>query len=41
MHINEPDCAIKQAVRQGEIFEDRYVSYVNILESIEEGNGSR
>lgn len=37
MHINEPDCAIKQAVRQGEIFEDRYVSYVNILESIEEG----
>ena len=37
MHINEPDCAIKQAVRQGEIFEDRYVSYVHILESIEEG----
>ena len=37
MHINEPDCAIKEAVRQGEIYEDRYVSYVNILESIEEG----
>ncbi|HEX7844151.1 MAG TPA: ribosome small subunit-dependent GTPase A [Chitinophagaceae bacterium] len=36
MHINEPDCAIKQAVIDGEIHEDRYVSYVNILDSIEE-----
>lgn len=34
-HINEPDCAIKDAVRSGEIDEDRYVSYHNILESIE------
>ncbi|RYZ55087.1 MAG: ribosome small subunit-dependent GTPase A, partial [Chitinophagaceae bacterium] len=33
-HINEPDCAIKEAVREGEIDEDRYVSYVNILESL-------
>ncbi|MBB1285552.1 ribosome small subunit-dependent GTPase A [Flavisolibacter sp. BT320] len=33
-HINEPDCAIKQAVIDGEIDEDRYVSYVNILESL-------
>jgi ribosome biogenesis GTPase len=33
-HINEPDCAIKQAVADGEIHEDRYVSYVNILDSI-------
>lgn len=36
MHINEPDCAIKEAVRQGKVHEDRYVSYVNILETIEE-----
>lgn len=36
MHINEPGCAIKQAVIDGEIDEDRYVSYYNILESIEE-----
>jgi ribosome biogenesis GTPase len=34
LHINEPGCAIKQAVIEGEIDEDRYVSYVNILESI-------
>jgi ribosome biogenesis GTPase / thiamine phosphate phosphatase len=36
LHINEPGCAIKQAVIDGEIDEDRYVSYVNILESISE-----
>jgi ribosome biogenesis GTPase / thiamine phosphate phosphatase len=34
LHINEPGCAIKQAVVDGEISEDRYVSYYNILESI-------
>lgn len=36
LHINEPDCAIKEAVRNGEIHEDRYVSYYAILESIGE-----
>ena len=36
LHINEPGCAIKQAVIDGEIDEDRYVSYYNILESISE-----
>ncbi len=35
LHVNEPDCAIKDAVANGEINEDRYVSYVNILDSIE------
>jgi ribosome biogenesis GTPase / thiamine phosphate phosphatase len=34
LHINEPGCAVKQAVIDGEISEDRYVSYYNILESI-------
>lgn len=34
LHINEPGCAIKAAVINGEINEDRYVSYFNILESI-------
>jgi ribosome biogenesis GTPase len=34
LHVNEPGCAIKQAVADGEITEDRYVSYVNIMESI-------
>jgi len=36
LHINEPGCAIKQAVADGEITEDRYVSYYNILESLVE-----
>jgi len=36
LHINEPGCAIKEAVANGEINEDRYVSYYNILESIAE-----
>ena len=36
LHINEPDCAIKEAVKNGEIHEDRFVSYYGILESIEE-----
>lgn len=36
LHINEPGCAVKDAVANGEIHEDRYVSYFNILESINE-----
>lgn len=36
LHMNEPGCAIKEAVRNGEIHEDRYVSYAGILDSIEE-----
>ena len=36
LHINEPGCAVKQAVIDGEIDEDRYVSYYNIVESIPE-----
>lgn len=36
LHINEPGCAIKEAVVAGEIHDNRYASYVNILESIEE-----
>lgn len=36
MHINEPGCAIKEAVIQGSIHEERYVSYCTILDSIRE-----
>lgn len=36
MHIEEPGCAIKKALVEGEIYEDRYISYVNILDSINE-----
>lgn len=35
LHINEPDCAIKQAVLDKDIFEERYISYVNILDSLD------
>lgn len=36
LHINEPGCAVKQAVERGDIALERYVSYYNILESITE-----
>jgi ribosome biogenesis GTPase / thiamine phosphate phosphatase len=36
LHINEPGCAVKDAVAEGIIHVDRFVSYYNILESIEE-----
>jgi ribosome biogenesis GTPase len=35
LHVNEPGCAVKEAVNSGEIDEDRYVSYLGIMESIE------
>ena len=35
MHIEEPGCAIKKAVEEGAISPIRYVSYLNILSSIE------
>jgi ribosome biogenesis GTPase len=36
LHINEPGCAIKKALESEEINIDRYISYCNILDSIEE-----
>jgi ribosome biogenesis GTPase len=38
LHLNEPDCAVKSAVRDGAIDEKRYLSYVNLLESIDDRN---
>ncbi len=38
LHINEPDCAVKEAVRNGLIDEKRFLSYVNLLDSIDERN---
>lgn len=35
MHIDEPACAVKQAVEEGKIAAGRYVSYLNILGSIQ------
>lgn len=36
LHMEEPGCAVKEAVRNGEIHEDRYISYAGILGSLEE-----
>jgi ribosome small subunit-dependent GTPase A len=38
MHIEEPGCAVKAAVNEGNIAIDRYVSYRNILDSIKDKN---
>jgi len=38
LHLNEPDCAVKESVREGTIDERRYGSYVNLLESINDRN---
>ena len=35
LHTDEPGCAIKKALEEGRISEERYVSYYNILESID------
>jgi ribosome biogenesis GTPase len=35
-HINEPGCAVKLAVNEGTIHPERYISYLNILDSIVE-----
>ena len=34
-HRHEPGCAIKEAVENGEISEERYQNYLNIIDSIE------
>ena len=36
MHTNEQNCAIKNAVNDGSIAIDRYVSYMNILDTMED-----
>jgi len=38
LHLEEPGCMVKEAVREGKIAEDRYISYCSILNSIEENN---
>jgi len=36
VHMHEPGCAVKDAVQRGEVPKDRYLSYLRIVESIEE-----
>jgi ribosome biogenesis GTPase len=34
LHMNEPGCAVKKAVEEGEISEERYISYCTLLDSL-------
>ena len=36
IHVNEPGCAVKDAVIAGTIHSDRYVSYLGLLDSLED-----
>ncbi len=36
LHMNETDCAVKKAVEEGTIHLERYISYCNILDKMEE-----
>lgn len=36
MHINEPGCVVKKEVGVGKVSEDRYVSYLTILDTMED-----
>lgn len=36
MHLNEPKCAVLEALERGEVSEERYKNYIGILEDIEE-----
>jgi ribosome biogenesis GTPase len=38
LHLEEPGCRVKEAVADGRIAADRYISYCAILNSIEENN---
>lgn len=38
LHFNEPGCAVKEAVKNGIISEERYVNYAKIYETIEDKN---
>lgn len=38
MHLNEPGCAVKAAVENGDVNMERYLSYCNILDTIVERN---
>ena len=37
IHENEPNCAVKEAVENGEIPKERYESYIQLLNEIRQG----
>ena len=40
-HLNEPDCAVRAAVKSGQIHEKRYISYVSQLKELQEREKKR
>jgi ribosome biogenesis GTPase len=38
MHLNEPECAVKEAIEVGSISILRYQSYMSIVEDVMEQN---
>jgi ribosome biogenesis GTPase len=36
LHFNEPGCAVKAAVNEGKISEERFISYLTIMESMDD-----
>ena len=36
IHINEPECAVKDAIKEGKVHPQRYKNYVRMLEEIKE-----
>ena len=38
IHLNEPKCAVKNALVNGDVFESRYDSYLSVLSSEEMNN---
>ncbi len=38
LHFNEPGCAVKEAVQSGMLYEERYINYAKIFESLNDKN---
>ncbi|MEN9339743.1 MAG: ribosome small subunit-dependent GTPase [Bacteroidota bacterium] len=38
LHFNEPGCAVKEAVQSGVLYEERYINYAKIFESLSDKN---
>ncbi|MBX5439482.1 MAG: ribosome small subunit-dependent GTPase A, partial [Thermoflavifilum sp.] len=36
LHVNEPGCAVKEAVKEGKIYPKRYENYLHILETLQD-----
>ena len=41
VHVDEPDCALKEAVKEGRIFKERYESYTQLFRELKEAEKHR